>query len=363
MLSLFLLACNKETKPICIGFSANLTGSGSDLGVSGMYGAMLAVSEINQEDQLNGRQLYLNIKNDKANPDNALNADTELIEEGCNIIVGHMISSVMSTVIPLINDTNTLMVSPTISTESLSGINDNFIRLIPSNIKQIESLATIIDFNRLKHFGILYDSNNALFASTFIEWLDQKSNNQVSNINNIITFNSNNEVDYNAIINELQDKEIEELLFISSGDIVAKIAQHLKIQDIQLKVFLPTWALSDALIMRGGNAVEGFVGINFYDINHQSDEYLNFKNGLNEKYNISPTFSSIMAYEAVFLIAEAINSTDSVDPMILKEHIVSANTYNGIFNDIIIDAYGDVNRSIELYKVVNGEFSGYIHNE
>lgn len=360
MMSMLLLGCSDKPQPICIGFSANLTGSGSDLGVSGMYGAMLAVSIVNNNGGANGREIYLNIKNDKANPDIALASDRELISEGCPIIVGHMISSVTETVIPFINSSNYLMVSPTIATESLSKIDDNFVRLIPSNINQIIALSKLINRLDLNSFGILYDSNNQLFANTFVEWLDAETNGEVTQLNHILTFKSNEEIAYDNIIEELNNKKIKQLLIISSGDMVAKFAQNFNKRGIEIDVILPTWALSDALIIKGGNAVEGYSGINFYDINNQNLEYIEYKNQLLEQYNFNTTFSSIMAYEAVMLITEAIRSTKSIDPETLKQHIVKANTYNGLFNDLKIDHFGDAKRTIKMYRIVDRQFSEVI---
>jgi len=354
---LLMFGCSNSKEPICIGFSANLTGNGSDLGVSGMYGANIAISEINSNGGINGQQLYLNIKNDEANPNIALEKDNELINEGCPIIVGHMVSGVTKTVIPLINSSNYLMVSPTISTESLTMIDDNFIRLIPSNVNQIKALAEFIDLENLDTFGILYDSNNQLFADTFINWLDNASNGKVKDVNNILEFKSYENIDYINTIQEITQKGITNLLIISSGDIVAKFAQYFSKQNIKLNVLLPTWALSDSLIIKGGRNVEGFIGINFFNNETDTPEYITFKQKLLEEYNILPSFSSIMSYEAVMLIIDAMKLTSSTDPKIIKDHIVNSNSYNGILDDLVIDQYGDATRSIELYFVKDGQIS------
>ena len=63
-LILFLLplsAC-KNDDPIKIGYANVLTTNQRDLGIEGMYGAQLAVKEINENGGINGRLLELIIK-------------------------------------------------------------------------------------------------------------------------------------------------------------------------------------------------------------------------------------------------------------------------------------------------------------
>lgn len=354
--SILLFSCSKVDEKICIGFSANLTGSGSDLGVSGMYGALQAIDEINQDGGIDGKPLYLNIKNDLANKDEALKVDQELIDEGCPIIIGHMLSSVTEKVIPFINSSDYLMISPTISTEILSNLDDNFIRVMPSNLIQIEALSRLINFDEVNRFGVLYDINNKLFAETFIDVIESKMN---ANLSNKISYDSKTSyMEY--VLDEVKKMKVEKLLIISSGDDVAKIAQTFKIESLDIQVILPTWAFSESLIMKGGSAVNGYSGIDFFDIDSKSQDFLDFKEALLNNYDSMPSFSSIMAYESVHLVANAMKKTSYRNISDIKTYILNSNDYYGLFGDLRINSYGDAIREIYLYTILDGKVTRII---
>ena len=353
ILSLTFFGCTKSNSEICIGFSANLTGTGSDLGVFGMYGAQLAIDEINNKGGINGSLLKLNIKNDKADKNRALDVDKELISEGCTIIVGHMISSVTEKVIPFINSSeNILMISPTISTETLSSLDDNFLRVIPSNVKQIEYLAKLIDLDRIDEFGIIYNVNNILFAETFIHWVKRNLN---SNFDKTISYNSS-VLDSESVLNVITQTNISQVLIIGSGEDVANFAQFFKKKSVYIDIILRTWAFSESLFLKGGKTVNGYKGVNFIDIDSQSEEFLEFKNLFIQKYGIDPSFSSIMSYESVKLIVDAMQNSSTYDVSKIREYILNKNSYNGLFNDLNINPFGDADRNIYFYTIEDGKF-------
>jgi len=138
-----LFSCQKND-PILIGFSNQLSGSQSALGVDSMYGALLAVNEINENGGINGRQVKLIIRDDKGDPSLAVEIDNELKDLGCVAIIGHGTSSMASATKANADLNDILLLSPTISSSLLDGLDDNFFRVIPSNSTQGTALAEFI---------------------------------------------------------------------------------------------------------------------------------------------------------------------------------------------------------------------------
>ncbi|MEW5815083.1 MAG: ABC transporter substrate-binding protein [Spirochaetota bacterium] len=122
-----------EKNPIKIGFAGGLTGIHSDLGIAGRNGALLAVEEITSAGGIKGRPVVLITKDDQQDPVAALKVDKELIDEGVVAIIGHMTSVMTMSVIPFINKSEILMISPTTSTNELTNIDDYFFRTLPAN--------------------------------------------------------------------------------------------------------------------------------------------------------------------------------------------------------------------------------------
>lgn len=346
-----LFSCSTQQKPIMIGYVGGLSNAGSDLGVNGMYGALLAVEQINNQGGVLGKKIELVIKNDQSDPEIALQVDQELIDEGCSIIIGHMISGVALNTVPLINSSKTLMISPTIATDELSGIDDNFLRVIPSNKSQVELLIETIKNQQVKRLGILFSSNNLLFAQPFITL-----NGNDFGVINKFEFEKASKINYASMIQTFLTLNIDGLLIIASGDEVATIAQQFQLLDYHPLVYLPAWAMTNDLITLGGKEVDGFLGVTYIKYDSTQLDYLNFKTEFVEKFGMEPNFGAIMAYESVMLAVNAIENSSSFDSMVIKDEILNNNTYFGLFGDLIIDQFGDSQRGIKLLQITDGKF-------
>ena len=104
-----------QRKPIKIGFSGSLSGLNSPMGIAVKDGVVLALEKMNEQGGIKGRKLELLIKDDKNDPETVLKVDTELINEGVCAIIGHITSAMTQAAIPLINNKQMLLLSPTAS--------------------------------------------------------------------------------------------------------------------------------------------------------------------------------------------------------------------------------------------------------
>ena len=118
-----------EKEPVLIGFAGGLSGRVADLGISGRNGVIMAVEERNEAGGMKGRTVRLVVRDDEQDPGTALRVDREMIGLGVEAIVGHMTSAMSEAAVPLMNETGTVMVSPTTTTTYLTGLDDFFIRV------------------------------------------------------------------------------------------------------------------------------------------------------------------------------------------------------------------------------------------
>lgn len=131
-LVLLCAACGQR-EPIRLGFVSGLTGRHSDLGISSRNGATLAVDELNAAGGVRGRSLQLIIRDDGQDADRARRAVRELVGEGVVAMVGHATSSMAAATLPIVNDAQVLMVSPTVTSPDFTG-KDDWIRQHEGNV-------------------------------------------------------------------------------------------------------------------------------------------------------------------------------------------------------------------------------------
>jgi len=352
----FILLNGCSNQDIKIGYAACLTGTNSELGVSGMYGATLAVEEINQAGGIKGQDLALITKDDEGKPEKGLAVDKELKAEGCIAIVGHMTSDMAETTVPYVNENEMLMISPTIALPSLSNQDDYFFRMIPTTADQANQIAEGIVGQNISKLQIICSKGNSIFANYITSSLVEQLTTRTIEIEVLEDFQTAARGKFQQDIERIQNFDAEALVVIASADVASELAQALDQVNCKKIVFLPAWSMTSDLIKRGGPTVEGFYGVNFVDLESHHEEYLEFKYKYEQKFGYEPTFSSILSYESVMLLARAMKECRSYEARELKETILKTRVFQGLQEEIYLNEFGDVNRNIYLYQVQNGHF-------
>lgn len=349
-------SCSRE--PLKLGLMVDLTGRASGIGISGRNGAQLAVDEINKSGGINGRKISLIIKDDKGLPDVAELVDTELIEEGVLLGIGHFASGTGLTGLEVFIKADKLMVSPTMSVEALTGIDDNFIRIIDSNKKQGEVLAdAAIDLERSRRVAVMYELNNKAYSQTVCKYFCEVYEKRGGTVVLEDSFVSSPEMDFDEIANTIVESGADGALIVAGGLDLAVITQKIKMMNPEIDIYSGMWAMTEELITNGGKAVEGLLLPGVFDKNNLTAEFKSFVNEYKKAYNGEPTFSSMYAYETVYLIAEALKACgNKFDTETIKSKITEIREYKGLQDDFSIDKFGDTNRGYYLFRLKNAEF-------
>jgi len=358
-ITLFLLsisACSSR-RPIRVGLVAGLTGQNSALGVDGRDGAMLAVEQINSQGGVNGRPIELVIRDDMGTSEGAIMADNELIaDEGIFVIIGHMTSNAMMSVWPQFKDSGVIFLSPTVSTPELSGIDDNFFRLIPTNSVFSATLADyVMSESAIKKVAIFYDTDNVAFTDTFRQGFEKKYLSVGGEILLDYPFSSSSEPDFRPVLSELKKQDPDGICIIASAVDTALIAQQARLEGLDVQLLTSNWALTEDLIENGGSAVEGILTVVAHDETNQSPEYLDFSNRFQMRFGHKPSFGAEYGYEAVLVLANALNKTNG-EKNGLAEALLQTSNLPGLDGGISFDAYGDVVSDLYLIAVRDGQF-------
>lgn len=359
MLLILLLAgaagCRK-TDPVKLGFVGGLTGRFSDLGTAGRNGALLAVEEANERGGINGWSIELITRDDKQDPAVAVQADRELIAAGVVAIIGHMTSSMTLAAMPLINEQRVLMVSPTTSTEELTGIDDYFLRVSSTNKEETDSPAgRAFHTQGLKKIAALYDLANRSYAEGFYNNFKKEFEKCGGRIIFSKGFTSGKDLSFSSLAAEILSLEAEGVLVVAGALDTATICQQLRKKNFTGIIIPCGWAMTPELISHGGSAVEGLVISQQFDRNSTAPNYLRFKNDYRSRFGNEPNFAAVHAYNAARVILEAL-SIDS-NPDNLKRTIIAKGTFSELQGDFQIDSYGDAHSQRILLTIRDGQFT------
>ena len=354
-IAVILLIYHLFFSPIKLGFSAGLSGLKSELGISGRNGAQLAVEEINRNGGIRGRKLELIVADDKNDANIACTVDQRLAEQGVTIIIGHMVSSVAMDTVKNANEKNLLLISPTIATDELTQIDDNFIRVIASNRVQGYSLAkAVLQETAVRSIAIVYDENNASFAKIIKESFETQLQGSGGKV--VATESFKNRNDFKRIVSALREREAEGVLLIASAIDAGLFCQQSRKQNFKLPVFAPMWTMTNDFIQAGGADVEGAYLISQVDLESETALYVAFQKAYRERYKEIPSFASILSYDAVMVAAAAIQEAGTTSTEPVKDAILRLGEFSGLQESIKMDSFGDVKNSYYLYRVQNGTF-------
>lgn len=345
----------QQVKPIRIGFVSTLTGRASTAGVHARNGATLAIEEINKKGGIHGRLLELIIKDDKANPNIALKVDQELIDADVVAIAGHLLSSMSVAAVPLMNKTNTLMVASASSTSELTGLDDNFIRLLPPVDKEALLLADVA-YHRLglRRSVILYDLSNKDLSEAYERYFSIGFKKAGGKIVHSVPFDTRKEFSAKSIAEEINNSNPDGLFIAANAIYAALICQHFRAINQKTKIIDSAWGFTDpAFIQNGGRAVNGVYSITPFNAECQNPEFIRIKDTLQKRFSAAPSLAMQLAYESIQVLGKVLETTDN--PSELKSAILLQKVFTGMDGEpIVFDQWGDPQRTFYLQQIRNG---------
>ncbi|MFW6263460.1 MAG: ABC transporter substrate-binding protein [Thermotogota bacterium] len=344
-----------ERNPVKVGVSTTLSGTNSPMGIAIKDGVELAIEEINEQGGINRKKLELIIKDDQNDPQRVLKVDEELINEGVCAIIGHVTSAMTQAALPLVNEKQMLLLSPTTSSLKVLEGDDNLISIHPPNIYEQEALAqyAIQHSNRL---SIIYNTDNEAFSDPWVTYFSETFEELGGTIEAIFSFSVENDEVFKATGDLLATKP-EGVLIVASSIDTAMICQQISKQYPQ-QVFKCSsgWSLDNTLLEHGGKSIEGLVLPNSWDKNSTSPGYLTFKNAFITRFRREPQFAETYAYETMMILAEILKSGIKPNPMQIKEKILNIGQIQGLQGKIIINEKGITKRDVFLFRVEKNSF-------
>jgi branched-chain amino acid transport system substrate-binding protein len=353
-ISIIISACHKTDETIKIGVLGTMSDINSDLSVSGRRGVELATYEFNQAGGLNGRKIELVVKDDKNDVNSALSMEKEFISENIPVVIGPYTSGMIVNSMDYLKDKEILFLGPTISVDSISGIDDNFIRFIATTKEQAVALTDMAKKNSNKNFAVIYDLTNKGFNEALYNNFKEMITSNGGSVVLTKTFTSNQHENYSSLAKDILESKVDAVFIIANSADNASISQQIRKIGSKVQIYSPLWSNTTDLIKKGGNAVEGMFIVGAIDMNDKMKSFVKFKEGYLNKYGENPSFSSVYSYEAANALFEAMKKGPDLKPSTLKDNIIKARDFKGLQGDYQIDKFGDNARKYMIFRVENG---------
>lgn len=350
---LLLTGCERE--PIRIGFVGGMSGRVADLGVGGRNGAQLAVEERNAHGGINGRPVELIIRDDEQDSRTAVKGTRELIQQKVEAIIGPMTSSMALAVVPIINKARLVMVSPTVTTTELSGLDDFFLRILPDTSTYAPKSAHFhFEKSGLRRAAVIYDTGNSSYTVSWLNGFRKAFERLGGRVVTVNSFKSGENVGFSPIVRDLLRHKPDLVVLVCSAVDAALLCQQVRKLDRRVTISVSEWGSTERFIELGGAAVEGVFFAQFLDHGSMSPRYRNFLTSYRKRFGQDPGFSGLAGYDAATVVMDALAARKKGTP--LKDAILAAGAYQGIQRKIVLNRFGDTESTTFITMVRSGRF-------
>jgi branched-chain amino acid transport system substrate-binding protein len=340
--------------PIIIGYSARITGVGSDIGVDGRNGAAFAVETINSRGGMAGRELRLISIDDGTSPEEAAAADRELVKNGAVAIIGHITSTKTLAALPFLEEEGIPMVAPVASSPKLEGAGSILYRMNSSSSRSARAMATYAK-DELGCAVIIpvLDQDNEIFGSSFSGDFGSEFSRKGGIYLEPVWFSSRNLVDWGGTVEAVSATDATGILILASPADAASFANAVA---GEYCLFSSGWAYTDTLLRFGGKAVENMIFADTFTEALSGDpKYSAFEEAYLRRFGKNPSFASIQAYDAVLFIAGGLEMAEERD-LHLREALGAIRKFQGAYCEIELTETGEALRPVFISSITDGAF-------
>ena len=349
------LTCCSPKEPVKIGFVGGVSGRVADLGIAGRNGAMLAVEMRNQAGGLNGRTIELLIEDDQQDAAQAKAAVQRLIDQKVEAIVGPMTSMVAMATVPIVNQAKIVMMSPTVSTQELSHIDDYFFRVISSTAEYAHKSADYqVSRQGISRVAAAYDLRNEAYSESWLKEYRKAFAAQGGEVILTESYYSGDDVNFATLAESLLKVKPDAVLVIANSLDTAMLAQQVRKRDPHVRIATSEWAATERLSELGGNAVEGVMIAQFMDRDSNNPSFLAFRQAYIDRFSMEPGFGGVTAFDAMNVVLAALAGKENSQT--LKQAILSQGIFVGVQSEIRFDKTGDAKRDTYMTTIHNGQF-------
>lgn len=354
---LVLAACTPP-EPVRIGFLGGLSGRVADLGIGGRNGATLAVELQNERGGIGGRPVELIVEDDQQDQELARHAVSRLLGRKVDVIVGPMTSAIAVAVLPQLNAAGVTLISPTATTNALTGIDDQFFRVVaPTAAHVAKSAHHHFERDRMRRVALVFDLRNRAYSEGWTEDFRKAFVALGGKVIAVIGFESSEATYFTSLAGQVLGGGPDGVVIVANSVDTALLIQKIRQRDAGVKLGTAEWAATERLIELGGKAVEGITVAQYVDRASVAPAYVDFRRLYLERFGQEPGFPGLTGFDAANVALAAL--AERRPGQTLKQAILARREFAGAQAAIRFDDFGDAQRDTYLSTVRDGGFQSH----
>jgi branched-chain amino acid transport system substrate-binding protein len=350
---LALTACSTGGATVKIGVIGPLSGDYSLYGVAVENGAKLAADEINAAGGVLGKDLEVIAYDSKGDLVEGVNAYNRLVDQdGIDALVGGTFSGVTLAIKDLAVDDGLPVLTPTATNPTVTLNAPNVFRACYTDSYQGTTVAqfTIDTLNATKA-AVYYNVDDAYsegLAEAFTAAYEAASLTV-----DTYTFSAGTD-DFNATLTQIKAGGYDVVFVPAYVAEVGGILTQARTIDFGDTIFVggDGW---DGIEADYAAEAEGYYFGNHYAKTDPAANVQAFVTHYTEKYGEAPNALAALAYDAVYVMAAAMEAAGTTDKQAVIDALATLEYDDAVTGAIKFDANGDPVKAITIIKIVNGE--------
>lgn len=337
-----------------------LTGTQADFGKHALWGAQVAVDEINAAGGILGKNVEIKSFDDENVAEKAA-AAAELIVSDESIVAvaaGHYSSSIALVGAPIYQEGGIPAISNSASHPDYSAVGDYIFR---NNLTEEDEfrfafqMPVIAGAKKVAIVSLMSD-----FGQLVTDDLVEMANEYGGQLGFEIVCESyftDGTVDFAPNIAEVTGSGADTIIFSAEYNNLAAFAQQLRKTDDTTQIIGLMTTYNGELIKLAGDTVEGMYLYSCFDPNSEDELIQNFVKEYVDANGMQPDFVAANAYDSVYMLKAAIEKAGSFDREAVKDALYEVE-FSGTQGVLHFKENGDVEKVAVAFRIQNGEFVG-----
>jgi branched-chain amino acid transport system substrate-binding protein len=337
-----------------IGVFMSMTGDTANFGMSSVNGIKMATDEANAAGGINGKQIELDVQDDRSDPSEAATIVTKFVtQDGVQAILGEVASSRSIAAAPIAQNAKIPMLTPSSTNPEVTRKGDYIFRSCFIDPVQGAAIAQFAARTlNAKRAGIMVDRKNDY--STGLEKFISQTFTKLGGQMVVTQSYAAGDQDFNAQITSIKGAN-PDVIFVPGyyGD-VALFAKQARDKGITVPLVGGDGWDAEQLYKIGGAALNGSFFSNHYSPYDQDPKVQKFVNDYKARYNSIPDALAATAYDAARIMFDAIKRANSLDGKAIRDALAATKDFPGVTGQVTFNENRDAVKPIVMIEIKDG---------
>ncbi len=340
---------------IPLAYTATLSGDFASYGLEMREGIDLAIEEINADGGVLDRELTIEAMDDEGKPANG----PVIAQQFCDnaeipAVLGFSFSSVALSGLPIYTQCGLPIVASAVTSPELSGASEIFFRTVFTDAYQGAEAAGFIAENRgVKKVAVLYqqDDYGKGVADSFSEAIEEAG----ATVTSSQAYQLGT-VNFGSIVDTALKDEPDAVFIGGFYTEAGKIVTQIRDSGSDVQIFASDGSASPLFLELAGENAEGVEVYSAFSASDPEEEAAAFVSAFQEMHGKDPSSWAALAYDATYVVAEAIEKAGSTERAAVAEAIGQTEDFAGVSGTISFDEDGNRVGELTFQRVEDGEF-------